>query len=506
MKDKFYSLCIVVVLFVSVMIIVGCNKNDNNNPQEPAQVQIYHMVVNATKGEDNKANGPKRVLGLDGATLNATWATGEEVTVYNETKQTTISGVLTAQSDGTSTTLEGELAGIIEPSDVLTLKFLSPNYTEQKGTIEYISANCDYAEASVTVASVSSGNITPTTDAVFENKQAIVKFTLIDKAEGTTLLKPATLTINDGTSDIATLTDIPASTYTTNGDGVLYVAIPGFADKTLTLTATIGTKTYSYEKEHATFMNGQYYAITMKMEKDLPQGALSGEFSINATKKIRFAKGNLQYQASTHTWKFAENQWIYSGNNNDLISSSYSGWIDLFGWGTGNNPLKTSTDNSLYSSFVDWGSNAISNGGNQANMWRTLSKDEWTYILSGRINASSKCGLGRVNGVNGFILFPNTWTLPSGLSFQASAKNYTTNSYSLENWLKMEEKGAIFLPAAGRRGANDHYWGEAGFYWSSTKSYSTQSYCLLFYSNFYELDEYNVRYSGYSVRLVQDVE
>jgi len=62
----------------------------------------------------------------------------------------------------------------------------------------------------------------------------------------------------------------------------------------------------------------------------------------------------LQYQASTDTWRFAEHQWDFVGDdtdgnvfendvkcNNALTSDSYDGWIDLFGWGTGQKPTYT---------------------------------------------------------------------------------------------------------------------------------------------------------------------
>lgn len=38
------------------------------------------------------------------------------------------------------------------------------------------------------------------------------------------------------------------------------------------------------------------------------EGALSGLFSVSADKQVYFSKGDLQYQASTDTWRFAENQ------------------------------------------------------------------------------------------------------------------------------------------------------------------------------------------------------
>ena len=115
----------------------------------------------------------------------------------------------------------------------------------------------------------------------------------------------------------------------------------------------------------------------------IPDGALPGLFSVSATKQVHFSQGNLQYQASTNTWRFAEHQYDYvgtqtadergnyggnvSGSDNRSISSTYSGWIDLFGWGTGSNPTLSSTSYMDYGTFVDWGGNPISNGGNTVN-------------------------------------------------------------------------------------------------------------------------------------------
>lgn len=51
--------------------------------------------------------------------------------------------------------------------------------------------------------------------------------------------------------------------------------------------------------------------------------------------KVRFSQGNLQYQASTKTWRFGSDQLtIISEENNNLASPSYSGWIDEFYFGT----------------------------------------------------------------------------------------------------------------------------------------------------------------------------
>ena len=37
-------------------------------------------------------------------------------------------------------------------------------------------------------------------------------------------------------------------------------------------------------------------------------GMLPGAFSVSATQQVHFSQGNLQYRASTNSWRFAEHQ------------------------------------------------------------------------------------------------------------------------------------------------------------------------------------------------------
>ena len=181
------------------------------------------------------------------------------------------------------------------------------------------------------------------------------------------------------------------------------------------------------------------------------EGELSGAFSVAEGVQVHFSRGNLQYQASTDTWRFAENQYDMIGNDNSNISATYNGWIDLFGYGTGDNPTLSTKDNNDYSTFVDWGTNAISNGGNQANKWRTLTNDEWGYLFLTRNNAATLYGHSTVNGISGIIILPDDWQSISDISFNSGTGNYSQNNYSTEQWNKMESAGAIFIPAAGWR-------------------------------------------------------
>ena len=233
-------------------------------------------------------------------------------------------------------------------------------------------------------------------------------------------------------------------------------------------------------------------------------------FSVSATKTVTFSPGNLQYHPANDEWRFAPSQLEYIGNDNANISDTYNGWIDLFGWGTGNNPTNTSKDNGDYQTFVDWGSNQI--GSYAPNTWRTLTYDEWYYLRYERPNYDELIGVAQVNGVNGLILLPDGWTCPSGVTFKSGFhEDYGIEYYadyqtfSALEWAKLEASGAVFFPAAGFRycGGDVDYVGSDGYYWSSTPIGSVNAYSLFFYSS--SVDMYNLsRCFGLSVRLVQD--
>ncbi len=254
-------------------------------------------------------------------------------------------------------------------------------------------------------------------------------------------------------------------------------------------------------------------------------GALTGHFTINADGgQIIFSQGNLQYQASTQTWRFAENQYDTIGSANANISDTYDGWIDLFGWGTGNNPTLSSTNDADYSTFTDWGVNAISNGGQTADIWHTLSAYEWRYLFLTRENAAALFGLGSVNGVKGLILLPDTWIQPEGTTFNNAKttgfvnqgsyySNNTTdhfndNIYTAGQWQIMQENGAVFLPASGRRNGKSMYTDDLGYYWTSDEDayeYGTEGLDMFFRDNLIRPMHSIGNSSGASVRLVRQV-
>ena len=148
--------------------------------------------------------------------------------------------------------------------------------------------------------------------------------------------------------------------------------------------------------------------------------------------RVYFSPGNLQYRASKKTWRFADNQLDYVGDNygfilddtphgtvyqggvksgNHLKASNYDGWIDIFGWGTtGINYRSLSTDeyqpwttsrikanygpvynaSDLAASSLsvlgqsDWGVNEIRAGSTviSGGTYRTPTGAEWKYVMN----------------------------------------------------------------------------------------------------------------------------
>ena len=177
---------------------------------------------------------------------------------------------------------------------------------------------------------------------------------------------------------------------------------------------------------------------------------MEGEFSVSATKKVQFAKGNLRYEGDRYgmeaKWSMAPQQYEIFGEGN-VDGSTPASPRDLFCWS--NTDTRYGIYNYYYDSeentqqyfqgdFTDWGTNskllAVLGAG-----WSTLNKDEWTYLLTERENAATLKAFATVNNVKGLILLPDDWT--GG----APAATYTA-----EAWATMETAGAVFLPTAGQ--------------------------------------------------------
>ena len=234
-------------------------------------------------------------------------------------------------------------------------------------------------------------------------------------------------------------------------------------------------------------------------------------FSINDTTVVYFSPGNLQYNPLAGTWRFATYQTDTIGSRNQNIAATYDGWIDLFGWGSGEDPLSCAKD----AKFAEWGKNHILNGGNYE--WFTLSQAEWNYVLFGRSHLAFRA---LVNGQRGVIVLPDAFERPDSLYYEEANNkkkwSLENNRLSEEEWLKMEANGAVFLPLTGwREGTEFIYDHKRGTYWSRTYDESGRAYEVTMLEK-YDSDEKEYRYSlsasksldismGVGVRLVRKI-
>lgn len=256
-------------------------------------------------------------------------------------------------------------------------------------------------------------------------------------------------------------------------------------------------------------------------------GSLSGQFTVAPGRKIVFSQGNLQYQPSSSTWRFARNQYETVGSSNYKAAADYTGWIDMFGWGTSSKstgaycfmPYEISPYDDDYipggiqeadivgeQYNADWGCNTISNGGNSPNSWRTLTHDEFIYLYSERPNAAHLYARATVCGVHGLVLLPDNWDEVSLLQIERASQTWGGNIFTDVEWREYERLGAVLLPVTGfREYRSVKSVNAVGTYWTSTACGASQALTIHFSDERVQNHASHGRHYGYSVRLVKDV-
>ena len=202
-------------------------------------------------------------------------------------------------------------------------------------------------------------------------------------------------------------------------------------------------------------------------------------FSVSDTQTVTLAASNLTY-SEAEGLAFAPNAYDFG---------------DVFGWGTGSNPTLSSSDYSLYGQFDDWGQYMTDNPG-----WRTLSFEEWNYVLSKRPNADKLRGTATVCDIPGMLLLPDKWTLDTICN--SIIDGYDLNVINALKWDTLQNAGAIFLPAAGNRmGTSVQGVRTYGRYWTSTPSAFNCAFFIGFGNE--GTDDGTARSNGRSVRLAK---
>lgn len=298
MKKIFSSTKILAALLITGVAFTACSSSSDDiieqQPVTNTEQQVYTLTIQASKGENKGGDAAStRALSYSGNALIATWKIGETVNVYkvtqsNEVDVYTSIGKLTAQGNGATATLSGSLTGDIAVNDHLALFFIGgdADYNNQTGSLEDLASKHDYAKGEAKVTAIDGSNITVVdwsdnskSDVAFTNLQAIVKFTLKDKATGQPI-SVRTLKLHDYTRNIYNKRNYVSKsskyhdltiTRATSGSE-FFVALNTKGDlNNLSLTATdpsLNPGKYVYKKTGSvTFTNGKYYEVTVSMTK-----------------------------------------------------------------------------------------------------------------------------------------------------------------------------------------------------------------------------------------------
>lgn len=157
---------------------------------------------------------------------------------------------------------------------------------------------------------------------------------------------------------------------------------------------------------------------------------------------------------------------------------------------------------------------------NEHTGWSVLTSGEWKYLLDTR-NQDNKFAEAKIHNMNGLLIFPDGYSLPSGYISDGgtgmSKSNDENAGFPSENipdetWIRMDAAGVVFLPAAGFRNgapggpnpARVSNVGNNGYYWSASPNDDLRAYDLSFRSGDVNPSSNNDRSRAYSVRLVTE--
>ena len=325
-----------------------------------------------------------------------------------------------------------------------------------------------------------------------------------------------------------------------------YVAIPiegSSVTTTLYLEWTYngGAQVQRKTQGQVTMQKGYVYTLGTERVSPFNANACGTYFFYvdESNHRVSFTSGNLQCQRyldesfDEHVrWRFAPSQLNSIGgvNSNNITDDGGELWFDLFGYGTSNwsgsgatayAPYSTSTNNADYyatdlaGTNADWGvynrtTPGIYYGSSVVtyNKLRTLTSDEWNFL----VGRSGKSGIVCVDGTyNGLMLLPNTgkngsgtWSNTTDVDLSGLSNTSVTN-LSLAQWDTLEAIGAIFLPYGGTRSnLTTSMANSIGVYWSATTNNASRGKAMTANLSSVALTN-TTKPTGCSVRLVANV-
>lgn len=245
----------------------------------------------------------------------------------------------------------------------------------------------------------------------------------------------ATITFNESTPSLAMATGgsqtITLTVDASREDGIFYIVIPPYSEETK-LIATI------YDNPQTIIIRGQANNHTLPGNRIAEIDCvdeLRGLFSVSATDKVSFARGNLTTVDGSYT--FTTNQYD--------LGTTY-----------------TQTDIVTYSTTM-------------GSEWFILDQGQWDYLLNTRrghnannvenVSASALKVRAQIGTTKGLILLPDDWFYLYRGNIDVT-DGHNMNGLTVSQWQELETYGAVFLPAISSQSQNHNY------YWTSTNGYA----------------------------------
>ena len=551
---KKIQIAMVCLLAVAGMMMTGCKK-------EGEKVTLKAII--------DTENDGKAYLNGDNFPV---WESGDPIWVNGEQKSVTPS---------TSTPTNGTIADVESSNGYLAVYPYDENISNDGASVtvniprvqNFVSNGNNGQKVVPTMAAYTTGNtlffknlhslievhVTNNTSEAFTIKRIVVNSSSKITGSATAAMTASDVTslvmnsnsYNDATLEFAD--EEPQATIAANTNGVtFYVAVAPMSNCS-TVTVTIYTTDSKYigvQFTDVSLRRSRIAPVSITVSRTQPLKEC-GRFTINGNgQQVNFSPGNLQFYRALNNdgtlddhWRFATDQYNYVGkgspngnvsnSNNKILKwmtrrndprygkdhTSRGNWIDLFGWGTGSDPINFNTNKS---SFTDW-----NNYNNIGSEWYTLSIAEWSYILDSR-TTNLRFLKAQVNGVKGLILFPDGFAWPSHVIGSTTIYDKInikddgfTESITADQWTSLENKGAVFLPITGYRtlrgGNNDgnipsnevgsiSNSSTHGYYWARDEADANTAYNLRIFGQGIVTTTAAEKKTGYSVRLVKNVQ
>ena len=438
---KRYTLQILLFVMAAVMLATSCSKDDDNNNEPEPTPDPTPVVV-----EDNFHTVPLNITvgiapltgSIDGVETKKAFVSGDIIVISNPD---VLYEPLTISADGS--------AGKETANLTAELKV-------KKG-VELVSGTTKLS--AVLKNGVNYNNGKPLTDVKPIDKPSdgldqyccwsCDDFTYSSDANAITLA-PGTVFVELNMMNDNVILKIGNADFDETISGSRLYAVPA------------GTKVEIPDAKFEKQLDGKEQSI-YHLTATAPDGCLPHLFSIGENKRVFFSSGNLQYRPLDGTWRLAPQQYHTCFDKvMQFIADNYADWMgedkwtDLFRtgmWMEGGSPNVMNEEKVDYTLPVDE-NGEITAACAYGAQWSVLSVDEWSYLMDERPDAEQKRAGAVVDGIEGFVVLPDDWVAPDGLSFVTGFSVDNTedipNQYTTDEWAAMEAAGAVFLPNAGQ--------------------------------------------------------